>query len=180
MLNQIDILKDISQRLQTAHISFMVTGSMALNYYAQPRMTRDIDIIISLTKSRIKDIINLFKDDYYISSTAVEESVANRSIFNILHNESIIKVDFIIQKQTEYRQIEFERRQKVSIRDFETFLVSKEDLIISKLIWGKDSRSELQKRDILNLISTGFDQKYLNSWITRLGLKTYYEEIISG
>ena len=68
----------------------------------------------------------------------------------------------------------------MSIRDFETFLVSKEDLIISKLIWGKESRSEFQKRDILNLISTGFDQKYLDSWIHRLGLKKYYEEIISG
>jgi hypothetical protein len=27
----------------------MLTGSMAMNYYAQPRMTRDIDIVVELT-----------------------------------------------------------------------------------------------------------------------------------
>lgn len=180
MLNEIDILKDVSLRLMRVQIGFMLTGSMAMNYYAQPRMTRDIDIIIALKQSRAEDIINLFGDHYYISAEAVLQSLKNRSMFNIIHNESIIKVDFIIQKQSEYRIHEFKRRKKVKINDFYTFIVSREDLIISKLEWGKDSSSELQKRDILNLMDTEIDRGYIDYWISELGLNHYYQEVVDG
>jgi len=33
-----------------------------------------------------------------------------------------------------------------------TWIVSREDLILSKLVWAKDSKSELQIRDIIDLI----------------------------
>ncbi len=65
-------------------------------------------------------------------------------MFNVIHQESVIKVDCIIRKDTVYRRVEFNRRSRVEIADFRTFLVSKEDLILSKLAWAKDSRSELQ------------------------------------
>ena len=82
---------------------------------------------------------SLFEADYYVSEESIRESVAHESVFNLIHHESVIKIDFIVRKQGEYRQVEFERRQKVSILDFTTYIVSKEDLIISKLWWAKDS-----------------------------------------
>jgi hypothetical protein len=47
---ELDVLRDVSRRLESAGISFMLTGSVAMNYYAQPRMTRDIDLVVSLMK----------------------------------------------------------------------------------------------------------------------------------
>jgi len=47
-MNEIDIVRDISRRFEKAGISYMLTGSMAMNYYAQPRMTRDIDVVIAI------------------------------------------------------------------------------------------------------------------------------------
>ena len=49
MQNELDIVRDVSGRLERGGFSFMLTGSMAMNYYAQPRMTRDIDIVVALT-----------------------------------------------------------------------------------------------------------------------------------
>ena len=48
MQNELDIVRDVSARLDGADIGYMLTGSMAMNYYAQPRMTRDIDIVVDL------------------------------------------------------------------------------------------------------------------------------------
>jgi hypothetical protein len=70
----------------------------------------------------------------------------------------------------EYRRVEFERKQQVSILDFATYIVSKEDLIISKLFWAKDSRSEVQLGDVKNLLATGYDAAYLQRWTRELGL----------
>lgn len=53
MLSELDILKDISQRLEALLVPFMLTGSMAMNYYAVPRMTRDIDLVMPCRKMRL-------------------------------------------------------------------------------------------------------------------------------
>ena len=130
----------------------MLTGSMAMNYYAQPRMTRDIDVVIAIGPEDVGRVAALFQPDYYVSEENIRESFAHESIFNLIHQESVIKVDCIIRKKTEYRRVEFERREKISILDFTTFIVSKEDLIISKLFWTKDSHFELQLGDVRNLL----------------------------
>jgi len=66
--------------------------------------------------------------------------------------------------------MEFDRRQRISIREFNTFIATKEDLIISKLAWAKDSHSEIQLSDVRNLLATGYDAAYLQHWTRELGL----------
>ena len=48
MKTELDLLRDVSQRLESSGVAFMLTGSMAMNFYAQPRMTRDIDLVVKL------------------------------------------------------------------------------------------------------------------------------------
>lgn len=177
-MNEIDIVRDISQRFEQARIPYMLTGSMAMNYYAQPRMTRDIDIVIAITPEDVGRISALFRPDYYVGEQNIRESLAHESIFNLIHQESVIKVDCIIRKSSEYRRIEFERRQKISIVDFTTFIVSKEDLIISKLAWAKNSHSEVQLNDVRNLLATGYEAAYLRRWTRELRLDNLLNECL--
>src|SRR5438874_606037 len=107
MQNELDIVRDISRRFDEAGIAFMLTGSMAMNYYAQPRMTRDVDVVVAMKPSDTEKVIRAFSPDYYVSPEAVAASVLARTMFNLIHQESVIKVDCIIRKPTEYRQVEF-------------------------------------------------------------------------
>src|SRR5437870_13888730 len=132
-MNEIDIVRDISRRFEQGHIPHMLTGSMAMNYYAQPRMTRDIDVVIASASHDVERVAALFRPDYYVSEENIRESLAHESIFNLIHQESVIKVDCIVRKSSEYRQTEFARRRQVSIGEFRTYIVSKVDLIISML-----------------------------------------------
>src|SRR5882724_9828144 len=100
----------------------------------------DIDRIARcIAPKDVQSMIDLFRPDYYVSEQSIRESLVEESIFNLVHNESVIKVDCIVRKTSEYRKTEFERRQKISILDFTTFIVTKEDLITSKLFWGEDA-----------------------------------------
>jgi len=177
--NEIDIVRDVSRKLDGAGIGYMLTGSMAMNYYAQPRMTRDIDLVVAIGPQDVDRVTELFGPEYYVSKESIRESVAQESMFNLIHHESVIKVDCIVRKQSQYRQTEFERRQKVSILDFTTYIVSKEDLIISKLFWAKDSHSEIQLGDVRNLLATGYDGVYLQRWTRELGLDSLLKECLS-
>ena len=177
MQSELDVLRDISQRLDSAAIPFMVTGSMAMNYYAQPRFTRDIDVVVELEIADLDKIVRLFHPDYYVSREAVAESIRHRSMFNLIHNESIVKVDFVIRKDQPFRQLEFERRVRIRIQDFETWIVTREDLILSKLYWARDSRSERQFGDIKNLIATECDRRYIAQWAKDLGIGELWDEL---
>ena len=177
-MNEIDIVRDISRRFEQAGIAYMLTGSMAMNYYAQPRMTRDIDVVIAIGPEDVGRVAALFRPDYYVSEENIRESLAHESIFNLIHQESVIKVDCIIRQSSDYRRVEFERRKRISILDFTTFIVSKEDLIISKLFWAKNSHSEIQLADVQNLLSTGYDADYLQHWTGELGLDNLLNECL--
>lgn len=169
-------MRDVSRRLEGAGIAYMLTGSMAMNYYAHPRMTRDIDMVVALTPPEADRVVALFEADYYISREAVLKSIAQESIFNLIHNESVIKVDCIIRKNTPYRQMEFERRARIEVQDFAVWITSKEDLIISKLAWASDSHSETQLGDVKNLALTGCDTEYIEHWTQKLGLFSLWQE----
>jgi predicted nucleotidyltransferase len=177
MLTELDIVRDVSHRLDGARIGYMLTGSMAMNFYAQPRMTRDIDIVVALRREDGERMVNLFSPDYYVSREAVDSSIAHQSLFNLIHNESIIKVDCIVRKHDAYRLNEFNRKLRVKIDGFETWIVSKEDLVLSKLCWGKDSRSEVQLRDVKNLVGSGCDRAYIEHWLPVLGVADLWKEI---
>ncbi|WP_305043154.1 hypothetical protein [Geoalkalibacter sp.] len=179
LLNEIDILRDVCGRLDQAAIAYMLTGSLAMNYYAIPRMTRDIDMVVEITSRDVSRIEAIFSPDYVLSRDAVEDAVYRQGMFNMIHGESVIKVDFIVRKSDAYRQVEFARRMPVKIADFQTYLVSKEDLILSKLYWSKDSRSEMQLSDVKNLLATGFDGDYLNLWAEKLGLAQMLRECLT-
>jgi hypothetical protein len=177
MESELDIVRDVSARLESVGIEYMLTGSMAMNYYAQPRMTRDIDVVLALAERDGERIVQLFSPDYYLSAQAVVSSIVHRSMFNLIHNESVIKVDCIVRKESPYRRREFERRKRIEIEDFHTWIVSKEDLILSKLFWAKDSRSALQLGDVKNLNLTGCDRAYVDHWADILGVTDLWKEI---
>lgn len=129
MLDELEVLRIVSERLESARLPFMLTGSFAMAYYGRPRMTRDLDIVVS-------------------------------------------------RKGSEYRQVEFARRQPVELNGVKTWIVSREDLILSKLVWAKDSGSELQRRDVRTLLDDSMDRTYLQRWATRLGVAEALAEIV--
>ncbi|MBM4054584.1 MAG: hypothetical protein FJ264_07920 [Planctomycetes bacterium] len=145
-------------------------------------MTRDIDIVIELQEKDITNAVNLFKDNFYIDRDSVTQAVHNRGIFNIIHNEFIIKVDFIIRKSDEYRQIEFQRRLQINIDSIPIWIVSLEDLIISKLWWAKESQSHIQISDVKNLLGAThtIDHTYINKWLEKMNLQDVYRKVINA
>jgi hypothetical protein len=178
MQNELDVVRDIAARFSGAGLEYMLTGSVAMNYYVLPRMTRDIDVVVALEPNDADGIVALFENDYYIDRDAVVRAIANETLFNAIHNASVIKVDCIIRKSSDYRRLEFERRREVQIQDVKVWIVSKEDLILSKLYWARDSHSEFQLRDVKNLLASGYDTEYLERWALNLGLDDLLKECL--
>jgi hypothetical protein len=70
------------------------------------------------------------------------------------------------------------RRQPVAIAGVRTWIVSREDLILSKLVWALQSNSELQRRDIQQLLLGPIDLDYIHKWAPQLGVTTLLDKLL--
>jgi len=55
-------------------------------------------------------------------------------------------------------------------------VISKEDLILSKLRWAAETVSERQFEDIRALVESGVDQPYIDEWLSREQLTNVWAE----
>ena len=95
-------------------------------------------------------------------------------MFNIIDHDSGFKADFVVLKENQFRQTEFNRRIQVNFYGQDIYVVSPEDLLISKLIWIQDFQSALQIEDIKNLKAVEkLDWAYIKEWINKLKLNTF-------
>jgi hypothetical protein len=179
MNEEMEVLKEVVRRLDQAEIAYMITGSTAANFYTVPRMTRDIDLVVELTGEDVNRVVEIFTNDFYVDRQAVEEAINRKSMFNLIHTEYVIKVDFVVRKDSPYRRMEFSRKKKVVVDHQVLYVVAPEDLILSKLDWAKESRSEVQLTDVRNLLQSvkGLDRRYLARWAKQLGVESLYREV---
>ncbi len=170
-------LGDLCARIEAAGIGYMLTGSLAMAYYARPRMTRDIDVVIELAAEAVGVLKTALGADYHVDADAIADALREQRPWNTIHLPTVVKIDLIPRKQGEYRRTEFERRRRVDFAGVELWIVSREDLILSKLDWARDSRSELQLRDVRHLLEGPLDQEYLQRWAAHLGVERLLEEV---
>jgi len=170
----ISFFHKITDVLNDQHIPYMLSGSVAMSLYIVPRATRDFDFIVHLQSKDIDAFVENFHDGFYCDKDAVQDAVKNHSLFNIIDHASGFKADFVILKNEAFRQQEFTRRIKMDYFGKTIYVVSPEDLLISKLIWIQDLQSAMQMEDITNLVTlASLDWAYINNWVNTLKLNTF-------
>lgn len=172
------VLRMVAARFDAAGIAYMLTGSIAAGYYSEPRMTRDIDLVVELEASDAARVAALFASDFLVDRETIASAIRRQGMFNVIHIAATVKVDVIVRKDVPYRLEEFRRRRQVTVDGQPMWLVSAEDLILSKLNWSKDSGSELQRRDVRGLLrdAPALDHTYMNTWADRLGIRPLLDE----
>ena len=170
MTKELEVLKIVGERPDSALAPFMLTGSFALGVYAKPRMTRDLNFVVALIEAHVPQLLAALSPDFYVDEDEARSAIRTRRMFNLMHLTSGIKIDLIVRNDSAYRQVEFARRKSVDLGGVHTWLVSREDLILSKLLWARDANSELQMRDVQARLEEPVDQAYLNEWAPKLGV----------
>lgn len=159
----------IARILDKLEIRYAVTGGYAISIWGRPRATFDIDAVIELPESKIGVLASALRKVSamsYIDENMMVLAVERKGEFNFIHIESGIKVDFWVQPRTEFYESKLRRRISKTIQGQKVYFVSPEDLILSKLLWHKESGSELQLRDVESVFKfqKKLDWRYLRKW----------------
>ncbi len=178
----IETLEWICQKLAASGIPYMITGGSAVGFWGHIRTTMDIDIVIQIYGKQINTFLQDIEKEAYVDIEEAKRSILNRSMFNIILNNTCFKVDIIpLDDKNEYELEKFKRRIKIEFHNRDIFVTSPEDLIISKLLWGKSAGgSERQLRDsesIYKLNCGTLDLNYIKKWVKILNIEDEFNKI---
>jgi len=174
MTTQKEFLERLIGLLERAGIPYMVAGSMSSSLHGRPRATQDADLVIDPTEDQLESLVALLEEGYYVSRDAALDALRHRTMFNVIDLEGGWKADLIIRKDRPFSRQEFERRCQIDAMGRMLWVVSPEDIILSKLEWMKGRESEVQYSDALGVAVTqwaNLDLEYLHKWAEQLGIE---------
>lgn len=175
-------LQRVAQILEASGVPYMLTGSLAAAYYATPRATQDIDVVIDTQEEGIERLVQGFLDaEFYVDREAALAAWRTQGQFNAIDPDSGWKVDLIVRKDRSFSRTEFERREPADLLGIEVSLASLEDVVIAKLEWAQMGNSELQRTDVVRLLELSgsrVDRAYLEKWVAELGLQNEWSSIL--
>ncbi|MFZ0455592.1 MAG: hypothetical protein WCE54_07570 [Ignavibacteriaceae bacterium] len=170
-------LEPLIKAFEELKILYYIGGSIASSAYGTARSTLNIDLVTNLLTHHIKPFTEKLKDEYYVDAEMIAEAIKTKSSFNLLHLQSMLKIDIFILKDSTYSTKEFERKVKDKLEEDEKpiniYLCSPEDIILNKLEWYKigGKTSEKQWSDILGVIKVqaeNLDRDFLKYWAKQL------------
>lgn len=164
------LLKEITSFLGKNKIPYMITGAWSAIFYGRPRASHDIDFVVEIHKENTRRVIEVFRklpSEFLVQPRQIKSAVLGKSMFNILHLPSVLKLDFWILQDDTFNKSRFARRKKEKILGQYMYIASPEDTILKKLLWYKESKIEKHFIDsafVYQIQEKNLDKAYLRRW----------------
>jgi hypothetical protein len=175
-----DLFRRISNLLEQAGVSYMLTGSFASSIYGMHRGSADVDFIVAADEAAVRRLLDALPgNNFYSELHQALDACRNKSMFNIIDDITGLKIDFIFLKARKFSQEEFQRKKKATVWGVPLYIATAEDIVVSKLEWAKLGESSRQIEDaagILKVRGKELDLPYIEKWIADLGLAAQWAE----
>lgn len=168
----------VIEALDQLGVPYFIGGSLASSVYGVARMTLDADVIADLRMEHAEPLARALEGTFHVSILGIRDAISHRSSFNVIHRESIFKVDVFVLKKRLFDLSQLARRSlEVIVTDPErsAFLATAEDMVLAKLEWYRmgNEVSDRQWGDVLGMLKAQkgrLDLNYLREWATKLGI----------
>jgi hypothetical protein len=185
-MSQIDVLLRVARVLAEMQIPYLVVGSVASSMHGFSRATADVDVVADLRTENVAPLFDALKDEYYVDDQAMRRAISLRRMFNLIHLDTMFKVDIYIPKDDEFSRQQFKNARRETLLPGEAgsaYIAAPEDTILAKLQWHRRGGevSERQLTDVLGVLKVQgkrLDIEYLREWAGRLEVLDLLERLL--
>jgi hypothetical protein len=159
----------------------MITGAYAVSYYGMPRATHDLDVVIDISHTDVDRIYKELKKTCEIDKDMVENAAMYRTHFSIIYSKGDLRADLWVLKDKPVENTKFERMRKVSLFGVQTFIISPEDILLTKLDWYNRSKNTKHMDDAVGIIRVQgkkLDAAYIKKMLVKLDIEKYWGQAV--
>jgi len=174
-----DALEPLVGAFEELDVAYRVGGSVASSVFGVARATLDVDLVADLHAAHVHPLVERLEAAYYVDETMIADAIRRRGSFNVVHLETMVKVDVFVRRDDPFDRAAFARHVVDTLDDepgARSFVLSTaEDTILHKLVWYREGHgvSERQWLDVLGVLRVqgdALDHAYLDRWARVLGL----------
>jgi hypothetical protein len=177
-IDPIEVTLLVIQALEQLGVPYLIGGSFASAIHGVVRATMDSDLVADLRPEHAVPLAQTLGEAFYADVKAIQDAIVHQSSFNLIHLETMFKVDIFVRKSRPFDRMQFERRAEHVIAtepERRAYVASAEDTILTKLEWYRlgGEVSERQWRDVLGVLTVQagrLDMAYLHQWAAHLNV----------
>jgi hypothetical protein len=172
----LEAVRPLTTCLEEMGVLYEISGSIASSVHGVPRSSIDADILAALDAPQVPALARRLEGRYYLSEARMDDAVRRGASFNLIHLDTMLKVDVFVSRDRPFDRRAFDRARPVSIEGQATVAVSSaEDVVLAKLEWYRKGGelSERQWADVIGVLhATGsaLDLPYLRHGAVELGI----------
>lgn len=182
-MNEDDAFRTVLRVLVEQSIPHAIGGSVAYSHYGGIHSTRDVEIVIPVSRDRLNPVFDALDADFEIDRNMQPESATSGCRFPLRHRHSSFTVYLSIPAEDTFEHCRFKRRLSGTYLGQPTFFMSPEDVVLQEAVVVKKLVSRVWREELLAVVRgqwTNFDWAYVEYWADRQGTRALIDEVVGS
>jgi hypothetical protein len=184
---QIAVTMIVADALEALGVLYAIGGSFASALHGVMRATMDVDLVADLRQEDVAPFVQALGEAFYADAEMIREAIGQHRAFNLIHLESMFKVDVFVARPLDFDRAQLARRQMHLLSEDperRAYVASPEDTVLAKLEWYRlgGEISDRQWRDVLGVLKVQgqrLDLAYMRQMATGLGVQDLLERALA-
>ncbi|MBU4272818.1 MAG: hypothetical protein KKE86_03535 [Planctomycetes bacterium] len=179
-MNSDEATTAVIDTFDTLGIPYMVVGSLVGNFYGIPRATEDVDFVVQLEAGKLPAIMQQLGPRFRLDPQTTFETATSTCRYVLELTDKSFLVKLFLLSDDAHDQERFARRRRVRILNRETFILTPEDAIITKLRWfdvGRRPKDLQDARGMSAVQGDRVDWDYVTSWCDRHDTRKLLDQV---
>ena len=176
MVDSLAITTLVVAALTRSGVAHVVVGSFARNFQSFPRSTKDADIVLAVDAPGLSRFETELGGDFSLDPQTTFETNTGTFRHTLIHKETEFKTELFLLSQDAFDQERFRRRKVFNFNGHSSFVLTAEDVIVTKVRWARAKDVE-DIRDVIAVKGSTLDWNYIHHWTEIHGTRSKLVEI---
>jgi hypothetical protein len=169
----------VADALEAQGVPYSIAGSVASSVHGVGRATLDAGLVAALEAVHVSGLADTLRAEFYLDEESIRGAVTRQGSFNVIHSETLLKIDVFVLGDTDFEREAFRRRVTDTLEEepgARPFPIERpEDNVLHKLLGylkggGVSDRRWQDVQGVLRVQAKALDLPHLSRRAASLGL----------